>query len=84
MVLFIFQSHEIFLLVGILVYIHTDEVAVPVLHDATDATIVDFQSLLIRAVVVGDEHVEFVRHIHLEHSGDENRQGSCVVFQVFA
>ncbi len=50
MVLLILQLHEIFLLIGILVDVHTDEIAVPVLHDAADAAVVDFQSLLIRAV----------------------------------
>ena len=84
MVLFIFQLNEIFLFISILVNIHADEVAVPVLHDAADAAVVDFQSLLIRTVGMGNEHVQLVRHIHSEYGGDEEGEGTCIIFQIFA
>ena len=72
MVLFIFQLNEIFLFVSILVNIHTDKIAVPVLHDAADAAVVDFQSFLIRAVGMGNEHVQLVGNIHSEYGRDED------------
>ena len=72
MVLFIFQLNEIFLFVSILVNIHADEIAVPVLHDAADAAVVDFQSFLIRAVGMGNEHVQLVGNIHSEYGRDED------------
>ena len=72
MVLFIFQLNEIFLFVSILVNIHADEIAVPVLYDAADAAVVDFQSFLIRAVGMGNEHVQLVGNIHSEYGGDED------------
>ena len=83
-VLLVLQSHQVFLLVGILVYIHTDKVAVPVLHDAADAAVVDFQSLLVGAVGMWDEHVQFVGHIHSEHGRDEDGEGTCIILQIFA
>ena len=72
MVLFIFQLNEIFLFVSILVNIHADEIAVPVLYDAADAAVVDFQSFLIRAVGMGNEHVQLVGNIHSEYGRDED------------
>ena len=72
MVLFIFQLNEIFLFVSILVNIHADEIAVPVLHDAAYAAVVDFQSFLIRAVGMGNEHVQLVGNIHSEYGRDED------------
>ena len=72
MVLFIFQLNEIFLFVSILVNIHADEIVVPVLHDAADAAVVDFQSFLIRAVGMGNEHVQLVGNIHSEYGRDED------------
>ena len=72
MVFFVFQLNEIFLFVSILVNIHADEIAVPVLHDAADAAVVDFQSFLIRAVGMGNEHVQLVGNIHFEYGRDED------------
>ena len=72
MVLFIFQLNEIFLFVSILVNIHADEIVVPVLHNASDAAVVDFQSFLIRAVGMGNEHVQLVGNIHSEYGRDED------------
>ena len=72
MVLFIFQLNEIFLFVSILVNIHADEIAVPVLYDAADAAVVDFQSFLIRAVGMGNEYVQLVGNIHSEYGRDED------------
>ena len=66
MILLILQLHEIFLLIGILVDVHTDEISVPVLHDASDTAVVDFQSLLIRSGSMRNEYVEFVGNIHSE------------------
>ena len=84
MILLILQLHEIFLLIGILVDVHTDEISVPVLHDASDTAVVDFQSLLIRSGSMRNEYVEFVGNIHSEYCGDEEGEGTCIVFQVFA
>ena len=72
MVFFVFQLNEIFLFVSILVNIHADEIVVPVLHDAADAAVVDFQSFLIRAVGMGNEHVQLVGNIHFEYGRDED------------
>ena len=48
------------------------EIVVPVLHDAADAAVVDFQSFLIRAVGMGNEHVQLVGNIHSEYGRDED------------
>ncbi len=66
-VLLVLQLHEVFLLVGILVDVHAYEVAVPALHDAAYAAVVDFQSLGLGAVGVGDEHGQLVGHVRAEH-----------------
>jgi hypothetical protein len=58
--------------VGTIASAIADTVAVPVLHDAADAAVVDFQSFLIRAVGMGNEHVQLVGNIHSEYGRDED------------
>ena len=67
LVFLVLEANEVFLLVGVLVDIHMDEVAVPVLDDATDAAVVDFQSLLVGAVDVGDEDAQLMRNACAQH-----------------
>ena len=65
-VLRIFQANQVFLFVSVLVNIDTDEVGIPTLHGATDVSLVDFQSLLVRAIGMGDKDVQFVGNIDME------------------
>ena len=80
MIFFIFQPYEILLLIGILVDVYTDKVAVPVLYDAADAPVVDFQSLLEGTVDMRDEYIDFMRYSLFKHGRDEEGEGTGIIF----
>ena len=84
MVFFVFQPHEILFFIGILIDVYTDKVAVPVLYNAADAPGVDFQSLLEGTVDMRDEYIDFMRYSLFKHGGDEEGEGTGIIFQVFA
>ena len=79
----IFETNEMFFLISIMVDIHMDEVRVPVLHDAADASVADVESLLVGTVSMWDENGQFMWNISLEYGRDEDGERTGIVLQIF-
>ena len=79
----IFETNEMFFLISIMVDIHIDEVRVPVVHDAADASVADVESLLVGAIGMWDENGQFMWNISLAYGRYEDGERTGIVLQIF-